>query len=96
MDDQTLIASLRNDLSKLEKQIAIQNTDMVSMHTSIENLKSLHRSHIVEEENKYLLLKNTFIELLNTYIVLKARALDMSEKKLKQENYEWYEKSGII
>jgi hypothetical protein len=96
MDDQTLIASLRNDLSKLEKQIAIQNTDMVSMHTSIENLKSLHRSHIVEEENKYFLLKNTFIELLNTYIVLKARALDISEKNLKQENYELYEKSGII
>lgn len=96
MDDQTLIASLKNDLSKLEKQIAIQNTDMVFMHELLESKEALHKSYIIEEENKNLLFKNTFTELLETYITLKARALDISEKKLDQEKYEWYEKSGII
>jgi hypothetical protein len=96
MDDQTLIASLKNDLSKLEKEIASQHEFIYNNADTVQNLNLQFESYRTEQEKKYKALKSGFIELLDTYFSLKRKVIDLNRKDIKNEEYIWYEKSGLL
>jgi len=96
MNDQTLIASLKNDLSKLEKEIASQHEFIYNNADAVQNITLEFKSYKTEQDKKYKTLKSAFIELLDTYFELKKKVIDLNRKDIKNQEYDWYEKSGLL
>ena len=96
MDKDTIIASLKNDISKLEKHLQGLNSDIVVQHQKIRTAELDLRSYKKESEREYKQLKETFVELLDKYFQLKKDAVGISSKETKEELYKWMEKSGLL
>ena len=73
MDKDTIIASLKNDLSKLEKQIHKLNADLVVQHQEITTHDLMKKAYEKEHNRKYEELKQTFYEFMDIYFKLKYR-----------------------
>lgn len=96
MDDKTLIANLKNDLSKLEKEIANQNEFIYKNANSLQIHNQEFEAYRIEQERNYKILKHSFIELLEAYLNLKRKVINLSKQESKNEEYAWYEKSGLL
>jgi predicted nucleic acid-binding Zn-ribbon protein len=96
MDKDTIIASLKNDIGKLEKHLQGLNSDIVVQHQKIRTAELDLRAYKKESEREYKQLKETFVELLDKYFQLKKDAIGISNKEIKEELYKWMEKSGLL
>lgn len=96
MDSETIIASLKNDISKLEKHINRINTDIRVAHEEIRTIDMSYEMYKKENERSYNMLRETFIELLDKHFQYKYRNDDIDKSQIKKDTYEWMEKSGIL
>lgn len=96
MDKDTIIASLKNDVSKLEKHINNLNTDLRVAYEEKKTVEMIHSMYKKENERDYTTLRQCFIDLLDTYFQYKYRSEDINKSEIKIETYEWMEKSGLL
>ena len=96
MDQDTIIASLKNDISKLERHINNLNSDIRLMHEEIRTIDMSYDLYKKENERNYTTLRQCFIDLLDTYFQYKYRSEDINKSEIKIETYEWMEKSGLL
>lgn len=96
MDQDTIIASLKNDISKLEKHIHRINTDLRIAHEETRTTDMSYKMYKKETERNYDMLKETFIELLDKHFQYKYRNDDIDKSQIKKDTYEWMEKSGLL
>ena len=96
MDKETIIASLKNDLGKLERHIENLRKDLRLVTEELQVTEMSYEMYKKEKERDYETLKATFIELLDTYYLYVFRADDISKSDIKLATYEWMEKSGLL
>ena len=65
MDKETIIASLKNDISKLERHVNQMNTDLRISHEETRTIDMSYDMYKKEMERNYDMLKEAFIELLD-------------------------------
>ena len=66
MDQDTIVASLKNDVSKLEKHINKLNTDLRVAYEEKRTVEMIHSMYKKETERDHATLKQAFIDLLDT------------------------------
>jgi chromosome segregation ATPase len=96
MDKETIIASLKNDISKLEKHINQINTDLRVSHEEMRTVDMSYSMYKKEMERNYDSLKTAFIELLDLHIQYKYNNNDIDKSQITEITYLWMEKSGIL
>ena len=96
MDQDTIIASLKNDLSKLEKHINNLNTDLRVAYEEKRTVEIIHSMYKKETERDYATLKQAFIDLLDNHFQYKYKSEDINKSEIKGETYVWMEKSGLL
>lgn len=96
MDKETIIASLKNDISKLEKHINQINSDLRVSHEEMRTVDMSYSMYKKEMERNYDSLKKAFIDLLDTHFQYKYKSEDINKSEIKGETYVWMEKSGLL
>lgn len=96
MDQDTIVASLKNDVSKLEKHINKLNADLRVAYEEKRTVEMIHSMYKKETERDHATLKQAFIDLLDTHFQYKYKSEDISKSKIKGETYVWMEKSGLL
>jgi chromosome segregation ATPase len=96
MDKETIVASLKNDISKLEKHINQINTDLRVSHEEMRTVDMSYSMYKKEMERNYDSLKTAFIELLDLHIQYKYKNNDIDKSQITEITYLWMEKSGIL
>jgi glutamate-1-semialdehyde aminotransferase len=96
MDQDTIIASLKNDLSKLEKHINNLNTDLRVAYEEKRTVEMIYSMYKKETERDYATLKQAFIDLLDNHFQYKYKSEDINKSEIKGETYVWMEKSGLL
>ena len=96
MDKETIIASLKNDISKLERHINQMNTDLRISHEEMRTLDMSYDMYKKEMERNYDMIKEAFIELLDLHLQYKFKNNDLDKSQIKEITYTWMEKSGIL
>ena len=96
MDQDTIIASLKNDVSKLEKHINNLNTDLRVAYEEKRTVEMIYSMYKKETERDYATLKQAFIDLLDNHFQYKYKSEDINKSEIKGETYVWMEKSGLL
>jgi len=96
MDKETIIASLKNDISKLERHVNQMNTDLRISHEEMRTLDMSYDMYKKEMERNYDMIKEAFIELLDLHLQYKFKNNDLDKSQIKEITYTWMEKSGIL
>jgi len=96
MDKETIIASLKNDISKLERHVNQMNTDLRISHEETRTIDMSYDMYKKEMERNYDMLKEAFIELLDLHLQYKFKNNDLDKSQIKEITYTWMEKSGIL
>ena len=96
MDKETIIASLKNDISKLERHVNQMNTDLRISHEETRTIDMSYDMYKKEMERNYDMIKEAFIELLDLHLQYKFRNNDLDKSQIKEITYTWMEKSGIL
>jgi len=96
MDKETIIASLKNDISKLERHVNQMNTDLRISHEETRTIDMSYDMYKKEMERNYDMIKEAFIELLDLHLQYKFKNNDLDKSQIKEITYTWMEKSGIL
>ena len=96
MNEDTKLAVLRNDVSKLEKHVQQISDDRIRLNEELKTLNMTHDMYKKETERDYVTIREAFIELLDTYFQYKYRNEDINKSEIKVETYVWMEKSGLL
>lgn len=96
MNEDTKLGVLRNDVSKLEKHVRQISDDRLRLNEEIKTLNMTYEMYKKETERDYVIMREAFVELLDTYFQYKYKNEDINKSEIKIETYAWMEKSGLL